>query len=102
MRALVFDLSIPKYALAKAFGGRNPRLHYGPGSCFTLRDVPAPTPPSRNFGVLAPRLTGFCGSDLGAIYFKTAPSIEAYASLPAVFGHEVLADVVAAPEASSV
>jgi threonine dehydrogenase-like Zn-dependent dehydrogenase len=103
VRALVFDLSIPKYLLARAVGRRVPGLFYGPGSCFTLReDVPTPVAPSGDFALLAPRLTGLCGSDLGAIFFKSAPSLSAFASLPAVFGHEILADVAERCEGSEV
>jgi threonine dehydrogenase-like Zn-dependent dehydrogenase len=97
MRALVFDLSIAKYLIAKAIGPkRAPRLFYGPGSCFSLRDVPAPTPPSDEWLTLRPRLAGLCGSDLSAIFFKMSPAMSAVtigAGERAVFGHEVLADV---------
>lgn len=102
MRALVFDFSIPKYALAKALGRYVPGLHYGPGACFSLRDgVPEPAPPSREFARLAPRLAGVCGSDLAMIFFKWSPALSAYASTPAVAGHEILADVVAPCEGST-
>ena len=97
MRALVFDLSIAKYLLAKAIGAkRAPRLFYGPGTCFTLRDVPLPTPPNDEWLVLRPRLAGLCGSDLSAIFFKMSPAMSAVtlgSGERAVFGHEVLADV---------
>src|SRR6476646_9906287 len=97
MKALVFDLSLAKYLLAKAVGPRVKRLFYGPGSCFELRDVAAPESPGDEWLVLKPRLTGFCGSDLAAIFFKMSPAMSAVsigAGDRAVFGHEVLADVV--------
>jgi L-iditol 2-dehydrogenase len=97
MRALVFDLSIAKYLVAKAVGPRVRRAYYGPGTCFGLRDVPAPTLPSDDWVVLAPRLTGFCGSDLSTIFLKMSPVMSALSLAPgesAVLGHEVLADVV--------
>ena len=31
VKGLVFDLSIPKYVLAKGIGGLYPKMHYGPG-----------------------------------------------------------------------
>jgi L-iditol 2-dehydrogenase len=43
MRALVFDLSLVKYGLAKAFGKRLPSLYYGRPSCLQLREVPEPS-----------------------------------------------------------
>lgn len=97
MRALVFDLSLLKYLVAKAVGPKARRLHRGPGTCFELRDVPAPTRPADDWVTLRPKMTGMCGSDLGAIFFKMSPALSAVslgAGDAAVFGHEVLAEVV--------
>ena len=97
MRALVFDLSLAKYLLAKAVGPKARRLHRGPGTCFELRDVPEPRRPHDDWVTLKPRMTGMCGSDLGAIFFKMSPAMSAVslgAGDAAVFGHEILADVV--------
>jgi len=97
MRALVYDLSLWKYLAAKAVGPKVRRVHYGPGTCFELRDVPEPVRPADDWVTLRPRLTGFCGSDLAAIFFKMSPAMSAVslgAGDRAVFGHEILADVV--------
>lgn len=93
MRGLVFDLSIPKYAVAKAVGKRFPKVHYGRGSCLSLRELPAPKLPGEGWVRLRPRLTGLCGSDLATIFFKASPQLEPFNSFPAVLGHEILADV---------
>lgn len=99
MRALVFDLSIPKYLLARAVGSRVRGLHYGPNTCFDLRDdVPEPRRPSRAFARLAPTHTGVCGTDLAAVFFKGSPALSAFSSFPVVFGHEVLARVLDHPD----
>ncbi len=90
-----------KYAVAKAIGPKVRRVFYGPGTCFDLRDVPEPTPPSDAWVTLKPILTGFCGSDLAAIFFKYSPAMSAVsigAGERAVFGHEILARVVAVGE----
>lgn len=97
MRALVFDLSLLKYLVAKAVGPKARRLHRGPGTCFELRDVPEPKWPANDWVTLKPKLTGMCGSDLGAIFFKMSPAMSAISLSPgdaAVFGHEILAEVV--------
>jgi threonine dehydrogenase-like Zn-dependent dehydrogenase len=97
MRALVFDLSMWKYAVAKAVGPRVRRIFYGPGTCFDLRDVPEPVAPGDDWLTLRPIMTGFCGSDLSAIFFKYSPAMSAVslsAGERAVFGHETLAEVV--------
>jgi L-iditol 2-dehydrogenase len=97
MRALVFDVALWKYVVAKAIGKRVPRVFYGPGSCFDLRDVPEPSLPGDDWLVLRPRAAGLCGSDLGAIFFKFSPATSAIgfgAGERAVLGHEVFAEVV--------
>ena len=98
MRALVFDLSIPKYLVAKALGPKRKRLHYGPGTCFDLREVKAPVRPDRSWAELRPELVGVCGTDLGTIFFKLSPAMSAVSSMPCVLGHEILARVTAPPE----
>ena len=93
MKGLVFTLSIPKYAVAKAMGGRFPKLHYGRGSCLSLREVPEPRLPGPDWLTLRPRMTGLCGSDMATIFFKASPVLEPFNSFPAVLGHEILAEV---------
>ena len=97
MRALVFDLAIWKYLLGRLGGKTGRRLHYGPGTCFSMQEVPPPALPGDDWVLLKPKLTGFCGSDLSAIFLKTSPAMSALsltAGQKAVFGHEVLAEVV--------
>jgi L-iditol 2-dehydrogenase len=97
MRALVYDLSLWKYVAAKAVGTRVRRAFYGPGTCFELRDMPEPSRPAGDWVTLKPTLAGFCGTDLAAIFFKMSPAMSAVslgAGDAAVFGHEILADVV--------
>jgi L-iditol 2-dehydrogenase len=36
VKGLVFELSIPKYVLAKGIGGVYPKAHHGRGSCLEL------------------------------------------------------------------
>ncbi|MDY7229726.1 zinc-dependent alcohol dehydrogenase [Hyalangium rubrum] len=95
MKGLVFDLSIPKYVLAKGIGGMYPKVHYGPGSCLSLRKLPSPTPPGPEWVRLRPLLTGLCGSDMATVFFKASPQLEPFNSFPAVLGHEILAEVTA-------
>ena len=97
MRALVFDLSIPKYLLARALGAKRRRLHFGPGTCFDLRDIATPARPGPDWGAIAPEQVGLCGTDLGTIFFKLSPALSAVSTTPCVLGHEILARVVAPP-----
>ena len=94
VRGLVFELSIPKYVLARGAGKAFPALHYGRGSCLRLRDdVPSPALPGPGWVRLRPRLAGLCGSDMATVFFKASPQLEPFTSFPAVLGHEVLAEV---------
>jgi threonine dehydrogenase-like Zn-dependent dehydrogenase len=94
MRAVVFDLSIPKYVAAKALGKRFPALYDGAPSCLSLRDdVARPVLPGEGWLRLRPILSGVCGTDLSIVYFKQSMTLTPYASFPFVLGHEVLARV---------
>jgi L-iditol 2-dehydrogenase len=97
MKALVFDLSIAKYVVARALGPKRKRVHYGRGTCFSLRDVEEPSPPDNTWGVIAPRLVGVCGTDLATIFFKLSPALSAVSSSPAIAGHEVFASLAEPP-----
>jgi threonine dehydrogenase-like Zn-dependent dehydrogenase len=94
VKGLVFELSIPKYVLAKGIGGLYPKVHYGAGSCLSLRELPSPALPAPDWVRLKPLLAGLCGSDMGTLFFKMSPQMEPFNSFPAVLGHEVLAEVV--------
>lgn len=98
MQGLTFDLSIPKYVVAKAVGKRFPKVHYGRGSCLSVRELPPPRLPGKGWLRLRPVLTGLCGSDLATIFFKASPQLEPFNSFPAVLGHEVLAEVTEVPD----
>jgi L-iditol 2-dehydrogenase len=89
MRAVVFDLSLIKYGLAKALGKRVPALYYGKPSCLSLRDVPEPTLRGPAWAKVAVESCGFCGSDLSTILLKYSPSLSPFSSMPCVLGHEI-------------
>ena len=58
------------------------------------------SPPGPDWVVLRPRLCGICGSDLRLLKGAESFLLEPYASLPAVLGHEVVAEVAEAPPGS--
>lgn len=94
MRAVVFDLSIPRYVAAKAMGRAIPALFDGAPSCLAIRDdVAVPALPGPQWVELAPLATGVCGTDLATVYFKSAPSLSPFGSFPFVPGHEIVARV---------
>ncbi|HEY8487720.1 MAG TPA: alcohol dehydrogenase catalytic domain-containing protein [Thermaerobacter sp.] len=90
MKALVYRLSLPRVAVAKLLGHRWPWLVYGPAGPVSYADWPDPTLPGDDWAVVAPRLAGLCGSDIGVIAAHTSPSASPFSSFPAVLGHEVV------------
>jgi len=94
VRAVVFDLSIPRYVVAKAIGKVVLSLYDGANSCLRVRsDVSEPALPGDAWVRLRPIACGLCGTDVATVYFKHPPSVSPYASFPFIPGHEVLATV---------
>ncbi|HEY7958038.1 MAG TPA: alcohol dehydrogenase catalytic domain-containing protein [Polyangia bacterium] len=89
MRAVVFDLSLVRYGLAKALGKKMPALYYGKPSCLSLREVGEPTLRGPAWAKVAVEACGFCGSDLSTILLKYSPSLSPFSSMPCVLGHEI-------------
>ena len=90
MRAVVYDFSIPNYIAAKALGKSFPSLYYGKPSAVALRNVHEPQLPGKKWVKMNPIYAGVCGSDMGAILFKTSPALTPFNSFPSVLGHEVV------------
>src|SRR5699024_1187864 len=90
MKAVVYDFSVPKYLAAKAFGKRFPSLYYGKPSALSLSNVEEPELINENWLKVKPIYSGVCGSDMGAIIYKTSPSLTPFNSFPSVLGHEVV------------
>lgn len=94
MRALMLDLSIPRYLATIATRRRVKSLTYGKLSSLSLREMAEPTLPGEDWVKLAPKATGLCGTDLSAIFHKASPTLSVLQPLPAVLGHEIFAEVV--------
>ncbi len=96
MRALEFDVNVPKFALAKVlrtvFG--NKVFHRGPAKTVHLADVPEPTLPTPEWVKIKTRYCGFCGSDLNLITLHDSPSASPFTSFPCVLGHEIVGEII--------
>ncbi len=90
MKAIVYNFSIPKYIAAKALGKRIPSMYYGKPSALALRHIEEPQLPNENWVRVKPIYSGVCGSDMGAIFYKTSPALTPFNSFPSVLGHEVV------------
>lgn len=90
MKAVVFDFTIPKYLAAKALGKQFPSMYYGKPSALSLSNVEEPELINQNWVKVKPIYAGVCGSDMGAIFYNTSPSLTPFNSFPSVLGHEVV------------
>ncbi len=99
MKALVYRRSVPLYLLGRMLGRIQPRRFFARLAPFGLREIPVPIN-QRDWVLLKNSLCGICGSDLGLLRGMESFLLEPYASFPAVLGHEIAAEVVAAPKDS--
>jgi threonine dehydrogenase-like Zn-dependent dehydrogenase len=99
MQALVYKRSVWRYLLAKGLNRLWPRTFFARVAPLRLQEI-AFKPPGPAWVVLRPRLCGICGSDLRLLKGAESFLLEPYASLPAVLGHEVVAEVAEAPSGS--
>ena len=93
MRAVRFHHRPLRYILARALSRRLPAIGTGPLGFVALDDVPRRALPGDDWVRLAPRLSGVCGTDLGAITAHDSFTLEPYGAYPFTFGHEVVATV---------
>jgi threonine dehydrogenase-like Zn-dependent dehydrogenase len=100
MQALVYERSVIRYLLAKGLSRLWPRTFWARLAPFRLKEIDF-RPPGPAWVVLRPRLCGICGSDLRLLKGAESFLLEPYASLPAVLGHEVVAEVQEAPPDSA-
>lgn len=94
IRAVTFDVSIPRYLLAKSAGRVSDAFLYGMPSGVALRDVEEPPLPGSRWVRLETILAGICGSDIANLSYAASPAMEPFGSFPAVIGHEIVARVV--------
>ncbi len=97
MRAVVFEKSIPRYAVMKLAGPRR-AARWATGSLRALQtarlvDIAEQALPGDEWIRIKPTLAGVCGSDLSVICSKGSPYFSPLTSSPFVFGHEVVGTV---------
>lgn len=93
MKGVVFDVSVPRFILAKTAGKVTDSAFYGALSGLRMRDLPdldLPTPSWLEIEVIS---GGICGSDIGNLTYSSSPAMEPFGSFPAVLGHEIFGRV---------
>ncbi len=93
MRGITFDVSIPRFILAKTAGRVRDSAFFGALSGLAVRelaDLRLPGPRWVEIDVIA---GGICGTDISNLTYKASPAMEPFGSFPAVLGHEILGRV---------
>lgn len=95
MLALELYRSLPRYVASKVVTKRLSGVSAGPLTPLRLvsRDEPR-VPRVPGWARVRPRLSGICGSDLGALYGSTSLYFSSLVSMPFVPGHEVVGDLI--------
>ncbi len=94
MLALEMYRSLPRHLAGKAIGGRVPGILSGYAAPLRLVTIDAPAARRPGWARLRTRLSGICGSDLGALSGRTSLYFSGLVSMPFVPGHEVVADLM--------
>jgi threonine dehydrogenase-like Zn-dependent dehydrogenase len=94
MLALEMFRSISRTAVGKAMGSRMPGLLSGYAAPLRLVTIDPPTAERPGWARVRTRLSGICGSDLGALSGRTSLYFSAVVSLPFVPGHEVVGELM--------
>jgi threonine dehydrogenase-like Zn-dependent dehydrogenase len=88
MKAIQFNVTIPRYAFGLVAEKVYPPLLWSGLSCLTMNDVPEPALPGDEWVKINTDLAGICGTDTGTIYLKTSTYYEPFSSKKFTMGHE--------------
>ncbi len=94
MLALEMFRSVPRAAVGKAIGGRMPGVLSGFAAPLRMVTIQEPKIERPGWARLRSRLSGICGSDLGALSGRTSLYFSAVVSMPFVPGHEVVGELL--------
>lgn len=94
MLALQMFRSLSRHLAARAVGGRIPGMLSGPAAPLRLITVQEPRLNRPGWAPARTRLSGICGSDLGALSGRTSLYFSGLVSMPLIPGHEVVAELV--------
>ncbi|MFC5177245.1 zinc-dependent alcohol dehydrogenase [Nocardioides taihuensis] len=94
MLALEMFRSPARHAAGRVVGGRLPMALSGFAAPLRLVTIDEPRVRRPGWARLRTRLSGICGSDLGALSGRTSLYFSAVVSMPFVPGHEVVAELL--------
>jgi threonine dehydrogenase-like Zn-dependent dehydrogenase len=94
MLALEMFRSLPRHVAGKAVGARMPGVLSGYAAPLRLVTIDQPHVAKPGWARLRSRLSGICGSDLGALSGRSSLYFSGLVSMPLVPGHEVVAELL--------
>ncbi len=102
MKAVVADITVPRYLITRGAGRLWRPAFWSSLSPIRLTDIAEPRLPGPEWARVRVHLGGICGSDLHLVRLETSPSASVYASMPFVIGHENVGTVVEVGPAAGV
>jgi threonine dehydrogenase-like Zn-dependent dehydrogenase len=97
MKALVFELSLPRAGALMSLGRASQKLFYdSPLSLISIKDVDEPVLPGPDWVKVKTAACGFCASDLNLIFLRESLTASPFSSFPCTMGHEMCGTVVEA------
>jgi threonine dehydrogenase-like Zn-dependent dehydrogenase len=94
MRAIQYVRSIPRYVAVRALGRVWDKAAISRLSSVRFARIPPPRLPGPRWARVRPLLSGICGSDLATATASGSTYFAPFTSMPFVFGHEVVGEVV--------
>jgi L-iditol 2-dehydrogenase len=88
MKAIRFDVTIPRYISGKTLGKVIPGFLWGGQSCTYMVDIPKPEFPNDDWVSVRTLYGGICGSDMSAINLHASPYFSPLVSPSYTMGHE--------------
>src|SRR6266542_4744805 len=82
MKAITFDISMPRIAAAKLLGVASPRACLSSWGPVRYQHVPDPKLLGPDWVLVEPRLAGICGSDIMQVFIKAGIDFSLSAIVP--------------------
>ncbi|HUF37734.1 MAG TPA: zinc-binding dehydrogenase [Anaerolineales bacterium] len=94
MKAVQFNLTIPRYAAGLALRRLSPEILWSGLSCTRLNEITPPGLPGLDWVRIRTTFGGICGTDMGTIGLHTSPYYSPFSAFPFTLGHEIVGRVV--------